>query len=79
MLFVLIFLDSPTIIFDTSTAGFGVASGPIMMDGVRCIGDEGSLISCPNNGIGTHDCTHTHDVGLRCATSKPYVCWHVSC
>lgn len=64
------FLDSPTVIFDAAGAGFGMATGPIMIDDLRCIGDEGSLISCPNGGIGTHDCTHAQDAGLRCATRK---------
>ena len=67
-------LDSPTVIFDTTAAGFGVATGPITIDEVRCIGDERSLISCPNAGIGTHNCIHSQDVGLRCATRKVLCC-----
>ena len=63
-------IDAPTIIFNATAAGFGVATGPVWIDGMTCVGDEGSLISCPNNGVGVHDCTHSQDVGLRCATRK---------
>ena len=63
-------LDSPTVIFNSTAAGFGVATGPIMLDDVRCNGDEGTLISCPNSGIGTHNCIHAQDVGLECATRE---------
>ena len=70
MFLILYILDSPTVIFNATAAGFGVATGPIMFDNVRCNGDEGTIISCPNGGIGTHNCVHAQDVGLRCASRK---------
>ena len=32
-----------------------------------CRGTEARLIDCPANGLGTHDCVHSEDAGVRCA------------
>ena len=44
----------------------GQSGQPIFLDDLRCIGSESSLISCPNPGIGVHNCAHSEDVGLMC-------------
>ena len=54
-------------------AGFGQGTGSIWLDQVRCVGTEARLASCPANPIGTHDCSHFEDAGVRCqrATTPP--------
>ena len=59
-----------TVILNATAAGFGVATGPVLIDETRCVGTEDSLITCRHNGIGTHNCLHTRDVGLRCVIRK---------
>ena len=45
---------------------FGAGSGDIWMDQVRCSGSEGSVLDCPANAIGTHDCSHREDASVIC-------------
>ena len=51
-------------------AHFGQGSGPIWLDNVLCEGSELRLIDCPRwdegEEIGSHNCTHSEDVGIRC-------------
>ena len=56
---------------NATAAGFGVASGPVLIDETRCVGNETRLINCRHNGIGTHNCSHSKDVGLRCQVEPP--------
>ena len=40
---------------------------PIYLDGMKCVGDEESLLACPQLPLDVaHDCTHTEDVAIRC-------------
>ena len=60
-------------------AAFGQGSGSILLDDLVCTGSESSLISCPHEGIGTHNCGHGEDAGLvcshgECSASKMHVC-----
>ena len=41
-------------------------TGQIWLDDLYCKGYESSLFSCPNNGMGRHDCNHGKDAGVRC-------------
>ena len=55
---------------------------PVWLDGVKCRGDEDSLLDCPQGPIGTHQCGHSTDVGLICSskyshTHTLYVYVHV--
>ncbi len=43
-------------------AGYGQGTFPILMDNVKCIGNEPDLYSCPRIA-GPMDCTHFEDVG----------------
>lgn len=43
---------------------FGLGSGPIHMDEVRCVGTEIRLIDCTHEA--NHDCHHFEDAGVRC-------------
>ncbi|XP_015463729.3 neurotrypsin isoform X1 [Astyanax mexicanus] len=48
---------------------FGKGSGPILLDGVQCTGNELSLEECPHMPWGQHNCDHMEDAGVSC---NPY-------
>jgi CD163 antigen len=58
-----------------SAGPFGDTDAPIYLDTVQCLGHESSLLDCPNQGIGVHDCSHIEDVALAC---EPPVCGDVT-
>lgn len=46
---------------------FGQGNGSILLDDLMCNGNENSLLECLNdNYIGSHDCYHSEDAGVRC-------------
>ena len=47
-------------------SGFPNGVGQIWLDDVACRGTEAYLIRCPSRNIGTHNCAHSEDVGVRC-------------
>ena len=50
--------------------GAGAQSMPIWLDNVQCAGTETGLLACPRRyspAVGTHNCRHNEDVGVRCA------------
>ena len=49
-----------------SRATFGQGTGQIWLDDVRCTSNERRLIECPANNIGSHNCAHSEDAGVRC-------------
>ena len=49
-----------------SSAYFGQGGGPILLDDVACTASDTSLVTCSSSGIGTHNCNHTKDAGVRC-------------
>nr|XP_054760966.1 deleted in malignant brain tumors 1 protein-like [Lytechinus pictus] len=53
----------------TNNANFGEVSGSILLDGVRCVGDERNLAECfyhVYRGYEIHDCGHSEDAGVVC-------------
>ena len=48
------------------TTGFTNGAGQIWLDDVQCRGTETRLIDCPASPIGTHNCAHFEDAGVRC-------------
>ena len=51
-----------------SNAYYGKGTGPIYLDAVQCIGDEGYLLSCPSRPIGSNNCVHSQDAGVNCSS-----------
>ncbi|RXN27766.1 neurotrypsin-like protein [Labeo rohita] len=47
-------------------AHFGQGTGPIVLDGVHCTGNELSLEECPHAPWGQHNCDHMEDAGVSC-------------
>ena len=45
---------------------FGQGTGLIWLDNVNCAGTEARLANCPANPIGSHNCVHSEDAGVRC-------------
>ena len=46
---------------------FGRGVGDILLDNVKCTGDERSLFDCPHNRMGVNDCGHHEDAGVKCS------------
>lgn len=62
------------VVIESSALGahhFGEGSGDILLDDVKCIGNEERLLDCPSNDIGDHSCVHFQDASVVCyLTSK---------
>ncbi len=51
---------------------FGIGTGPIFLNNIRCFGDEDNLLQCPSSGIKfITDCDHSRDVGVVCSSKWP--------
>ncbi|XP_066487130.1 deleted in malignant brain tumors 1 protein-like [Tiliqua scincoides] len=48
-------------------ARFGMGTGLIWLDGVRCSGTESALSQCPADQWGVHNCRHGEDAGVICS------------
>ena len=49
---------------------FVQGTGPIWLDDVRCTGTEARLLDCTASSVGTHNCGHAEEAGVRCMTSS---------
>ena len=54
------------IAFAIQSAAFGSGAGLIVLDDVRCVGNESTLLSCRASEIGAHNCLPTEDAGVFC-------------
>jgi len=45
------------------------ATGPILLDDVRCAGSEISIAKCRHEGWYQHNCDHDDDVSVSCGSS----------
>ena len=48
---------------------YGVGSGPIWLDSVRCNGTETNIGNCRHGGWGQHNCVHSQDLSVRLVDS----------
>ena len=64
---------TPTLAVGFTNAVFGQASysQPIHLDDVVCLGNETSLLDCPQSAIGVHDCRHSEDASVDCLGRSP--------
>ena len=58
-------------------AAFGQGSGPILVDGLACNGDEELLEDCRHEGWGSHNCQHYEDAGVIC-TGRSELCHRIA-
>ncbi|XP_041481809.1 deleted in malignant brain tumors 1 protein-like [Lytechinus variegatus] len=59
-------LGFPGYIGHVYNAYFGQGTGPIHLNHVTCMGDEGSIFDCRHYGVGNNHCYHSEDIGIRC-------------
>ena len=45
---------------------YGNGSGEILLDNLKCSGQESSLFNCPGNEIWDNNCDHSEDAGVVC-------------
>ncbi|XP_037996775.1 deleted in malignant brain tumors 1 protein [Motacilla alba alba] len=54
------------------SAYFGQGSGDIVLDNVRCRGDEVSLLRCNHTGWRIHNCAHYEDASVVCSGTPTF-------
>lgn len=54
------------------SAHFGAGDGRIVLDEVRCVGNESELLNCRAAEKGVHNCAPTEDAGIYCPCECAY-------
>ncbi|XP_056011221.1 deleted in malignant brain tumors 1 protein-like [Ostrea edulis] len=54
-------------------AMFGSGTGPILLDDVKCLGNETGLGACDHKPFGTNNCDHSEDAGVLCLSGPSNV------
>lgn len=49
---------------------FGSGTGPILLDDVKCLGNETGLGACDHKPFGTNNCDHSEDAGVLCLSGR---------
>lgn len=57
-------------------AFFGPGSGSIMLDDVRCVGSEQTLLECQYLDSSFQNCNHGEDAGVRCGAAGMFAFLH---
>ena len=52
--------------YKRSSIRYGEGFGTILLDNLRCSGEESSLLRCPHNSVGVSNCNHNEDAGVVC-------------
>uniref|UniRef100_A0A8C9ERL6 Soluble scavenger receptor cysteine-rich domain-containing protein SSC5D n=1 Tax=Pavo cristatus TaxID=9049 RepID=A0A8C9ERL6_PAVCR len=60
-------LNCGTAVSALKTPSFGQGSGPIWLEGMRCLGTEATLTECPVKPRGLYSCSHLEDAGVVCS------------
>lgn len=46
---------------------YGQATGPILLDDIKCTGSEENIFNCRQRQLGLpNNCQHSEDVGIQC-------------
>lgn len=70
-----IFIDTFLFMFKTSYVGevignrHGAGTDPIWLDNVNCAGTESGIEQCYHRPWGSHGCSKSEDVSIRCGES----------
>ncbi len=56
----------------------GGESVPILLDDIKCTGEESTLFECSRTNIGHHNCQHNEDAGVVCTSESITTC-HANC
>ena len=75
-------LSPPHPLFSTAPQSFFVnetTATPILLNNITCAGTETRLTDCPHGGVGTLNCSHTHDVAVSCPGAYCYIMYTLSC